>query len=340
MRETTARQRLGGLIAVASLVAAAGCGTATTSSPGTSDSGFKNDTGLLTALSHVRSTKATRQYVAYGHVAALRQVAGGGAAGSRYSSLQGHGYSHLAARSQMLSKRTGIDPRTAQRAVAVGKPPQQAGRLQGEFRTEKINKQLGTLTGSPKRSDQGGGTRWVWSDQGGLGRDVPFPYLMVLNVIQVSSESISYGTGTEAVSWVTQPGNETLADTQPHRAVGNCLGDVVSATLAAPEGGGQAELIGMGVRTASNGQPVEVLCVAAASKDRAQRIADAAVQQLKQGTTANHQPWSNLLSKPKATVVGGESHIVRITARPTDGEKAGIFFSTFTKGQLQRLLHT
>ncbi|MFJ9707647.1 hypothetical protein [Streptomyces sp. NPDC101234] len=313
-RSRTARWG-GGACALLSVAIASGCGA---SSPAKGDEdGKRPRTELATALSQVQDTDPARHWIEFGDVAGVRARSGGGS-GSKRDPLLGYGESQLADAAALLPDPTGIDPFAARTALSVGRPPDPVGFLYGSFDTTAIGSKLRKL-GYAKQDLAGGEATWIIRDHHKIDETDPLAQLGILtalNVVRVSPQRIVYA-GASADIDKALAGDGPLADNEAVGGIADCLGEVEAAQIGLDPGISETPL-GIGVTGSSGADAVEVACVTTPGQDAAEAIASAWPGRVRSTTSRlSNEPWSKLLAQPRAEVIGGPSHVVRLTARPT-----------------------
>ena len=123
-------------------------------------------------------------------------------------------------------------------------------------------------------------------------------------------------------------------------ALASCLGDVVAAQIGVGGnlGGRNPVAVAIGVRTpASNSaKPRAIACVAWSSTAAAAQYTTDARKALTSGlSSATNQPYSNLLSHPSVTDLGGSQHIVQWQADSTS--RADLIFQMYESRDLPAL---
>ncbi|MFF0223212.1 hypothetical protein [Streptomyces sp. NPDC004629] len=323
-----------GACAVLSVVVASGCGTSGAAKG--DDDGKRPRTALITALSRVQDTHLTRDWIEFGDVAGVRSRSDGGS-GSKPDPLLGYGEPKLADAAALLPDLTGIDPFAARTALSVGYPLDPVGFLYGSFNTTTIGSKLRKL-GYTKHDLAGGETTWIIRDHHKIDEKDPLAQLGIvtaLNVVRVSPQRIVYG-GASADIDQALAGTKPLADNEAVGGIADCLGQVKAARIGL-DLKIAATPLGIGVAGASGTDATEVVCMTTASQEEAERLASAWPGRVKSTTSAlSAEPWSNLLAQPRAKVIGGPSHVVRLTARLTGSTRA--LFDAWTSGDLGPLL--
>lgn len=278
------------IIAVTAIVVLGGCGGGGETTT--------DDAGLMAALGKVRATAETRTSVEYGSPGRIRALADQ----DRFQQLLGYGYGTIATSAKVIADKLDFDPAELDEAVVAGQPPRWAGVLWGDYDVAAVDGRLGDL--GIAKQDDGGGTRWNSGDDFEMDlEDGPFTGIVTtseFNNIRTADGSFAYSPARAGIDWVTEPGDETLADDDAVAPLAKCLGDVVAARIVEGEAAG--------VRVEGS-EVTEVICLKG-DKGRVEReLADGAVP-------STRQPWSELL--PEAKVADAGDGLVRITAKPKD----------------------
>jgi len=315
------------------LTAVAGSGCGADDAAEKADGGDKPPTALITALREAENTEPARSWTEFGDVAALRSQD----TPTKPDPLLGHGEAGLAPAASLLPELTGIDPYAARTAVSVGRPPTSVGLLYGTFDTAAIGAKLKKL-GYAEHALGGGESAWVILDDHAIDANAPLARIGIvtaMNVVRVSPRRIVYGGATADLDRALK-GTGPLADDKAVGALADCLGEVRAAWLGLDERTAP-EPMGVGVRRTAKGEATEVVCVTTASKGAAESIASAWPGRVRSTTsTVSGVPWSTLLAEPEAEVLGGSSHVVRLTARPTGS--VNVLFDAWRQGDLGPLL--
>lgn len=257
--------------------------------------------GLLDALGRVRSTAETRKAVEYGSPAAVRALMDRDEA--RYQQLRGYGYSSVAMYGVHIEDALALDLDGFDGAVMAAESPEQATVLWGSYDVAAVDGKLRDLDIDSEA--EFGGTNWRLADdyeidfQNGPITDVTGT--PQFNNIRTADGSFAFAAAAENVTWVTAPGDRTLADDDVLAPLASCLGDVVAAQLRAT---GEA----VGVRA----DATEVICLL---RDQA-----AVTEALKGDMPSTGEPWDRAL--PGAEV-GKDGSLTRITVPARDDEPVG-----------------
>lgn len=271
--------------------------------------------GLLGALGRVAATDETRAYVEYGEPAAVAALLDKDAKDKgHYLALRGFGYSSIAMHSVTVEDALAIDLDGFDGAIYIGEPPKQATILWGEYDKAAVDEKLRALGID---SEVGlGGMRWRSAPDYEVNlADGPFTGVVPLNQfnnIVTGGSSFAFAPAEEGIKWVTEPGDETLADDDVLVPLATCLGDVIAATLLAT---GEA----VGVRRDAS----EVICL---DGDKA-KVADA----LKGNVPSSGEPWDQVL--PGAEV-GEDGSLVRVTVPAQDNDPVGRVLRMMLNGDL------
>ncbi len=303
-------------LAVALLLACcAGC-----SGDGESGDAGGSDTGLRAALARVAATDSTRAYAEYGDVALLGKLADG-AAGKRFLSIYGVGFSPIAPTSRTIADELRFDPMAMDGAVLAGQPPDTAALLWGDYDVAAVEQALAGR--DVPAEDDADGRRWTSADDRELSLDGPLAGVArasELNVIHTADGAFGYAPARAGLDAVTTPGDDTLADDPVMHRLSGCLGEVAAAVLIAP-GEDDATAYGVGVRATASGDVTEIACISPDGDPKGVR--DHVERELADGTApSSRQPWTELL--PDATVDVVEfGAVVRVAAKPGAGDPVG-----------------
>jgi len=139
---------------------------------------------------------------------------------------------------------------------------------------------------------------------------------------------------------------KTLARDEEFRAVAECLGRPLAATLTdrRMEMGGASPApgeftTGAGVLGGSAMELTQVACRTASSKDEAERIADELRDELAHGKTRlSNLPWHELISGTEVTLVGGPAHVVKLTG--VSEKSPQVVLEMLRSGDLSDLMDT
>ncbi|NEA97631.1 hypothetical protein [Streptomyces sp. SID13726] len=324
-----------GACALLSVVVMSGCGNSDTAGD---DHVERPHTPLITALSQVKDTHLTQDWIEFGDVAGVRARSGAGSASPR-DPLLGYGEQKLADAAALLPGLTGIDPFAARTALTLGYPPDQVGVLYGSFNTTEIGAKLRKL-GYKEHALAGGETSWIIRDHHQIDQKDPLAQLGILtalNVVRVSSKRIVHAGATADID-KTLSGARSLSDNEEVGGIADCLGQVEAAQIGFDVNISDTPL-GVGVLrpSGSDADATEVACVTTESEGAAQALASGWPGRVKSTMSARAgEPWSKLLTRPRAEVVGGASHVVRLTARPTGSPR--VLFDEWAVGDLGPVL--
>lgn len=98
---------------------------------------------------------------------------------------------------------------------------------------------------------------------------------------------------------------------------------------------------GVGVTATSAADEQEVLCVATKDDASAKALAAAWPDRVAKGMSQRTaQPWSDLLTAPRAKVPGGTAHIVQLRAHAAPDHAPGVLFDAANARDLSALLGT
>lgn len=319
------------------LVAAVAAGAAALTACGGNDDeaggpfGPSGTSGLMGALGQVRDTESTRAYFEYGNIATISDLTGGTFA-REFAGISAVGTGPLATRTKELPDAVGFDVYDTERAFFAGQAPKVVGRFSGTFDTKTIEAKLEDKDGT--RKDAPGGAIFTWGRDGEISLD-DNPWLdlgMVnqFNNIYVSPDSFGYGSSGETLSWITDPGTDTLAQNTEHRELAACLGpDITAAILLRAK----SEPV-QGVGVAMHGEEgTEVWCV---RPDDPEEAAGTIKDTLTNGRDlAANRAWNELVTDVTAEARGD---LVRVTVKPAGDRPAGIFFRAIHNRDLDAIL--
>jgi hypothetical protein len=297
--------------------------------------------GLLGALWRVRATDNTRKYVEYGNVAQIRALVD--ADRQRFLSLTGSGMSRLGQYYQTVSEDLAFDPLSFREAVTVGYPPDWSGILWGDYDVDAVNQRFADL--GVERSERDGATFWTADPNGGFQVDAPLTGIAgpaTLNNVRTRPGSFAFSPRQDTLTWVTEPGDDTLAGDPTITALAGCLGEVISATFHT-EAGTRPEPVAVGVRAPSAADATDIICVAPNSRDRAAEILRHTSELLATGRTSgpglgSGQPWSTILPNATAELTGESTSVVRIVSSPGADHAPGQTQRLMSRGELTELL--
>lgn len=261
---------------------AAGC-----SSGGSSGSGSGGvPKSLADALKDVHATGATKTELTWG------QYAGGN--GAHYD--------------QVLSPVLGFSVLKQPFVLTVGKLPNQVTIMYGTFDPATIGDKLKAL--GYQSTDRGHGeTQWLIRDNHEFNMnqqpEALANTLATYNVIRLSKGRLVYGGATADLDAALPAQGAALAHDDVVGAVAKCLDKAASGMF-------DATAVPLGVGAGPSG--TETICVSAADDATARKYADEFVKRATSGKSARTlQPWSELIADPKAEVLGGKGHVVRLT---------------------------
>ncbi len=275
------------------------------------------ESGLRGALARAGADGNTRAYVEYGDVARLTALAKDG---KRFLGISGYGYGPIASTSRVMADELGFDPAAMDGGLVVGRPPDQAGVLWGDYDVDALDRELAGR-GIPAE-DSRGGRRWTSAADKEIKLDGPLAGVArtsELNDIRTAPGSFAYSSARAGLDLVTAPGGGTLADDPLMRRLSRCLGDVVAAVVTTAEG--DATTYAVGIRAPSARDVTEVACLAPGGDPKAVR--DRVARELEDGSApSTRQPWRELLPHASADLVQF-GLIVRIEAKPGPDDPVG-----------------
>ncbi|MEU6711695.1 hypothetical protein ABZ897_09475 [Nonomuraea sp. NPDC046802] len=229
---------------------------------------------LLEAMGEVAAEGPAAAYFEYGEPTSWRalgvtigsgeQPASGTDRGRRWLPAIGSGSGELTRAGVELPQATGVDPYAADRAIAVGVPPNLAFRFDGGFEAKTVRAKLERLGAKPRRIGDHNGLSFAPGADVDLA-NLPVPVSGVtnqFNQVVVTDATVATAPVPEPITAVLG-GERSLAERPEHAAVAECLGDVAAATITAPQAPDAVALYAVGLRRPANlqEQPVNVICV-------------------------------------------------------------------------------
>lgn len=304
---------------------------------------------LAGALATVGDTDASRAYLEWAYVSRIRELGGvtqQHPAGSddvdhrRWASQFGVGAGNLGNASVQLAGT--IDLFNARSAVLIGMPPRTAVRIDG---VDTGRARAGLLHYGGRTGKVAGHDGVILAGDNEIKLDSPLAELGILNAfnkVAFDGNRVAFGASEEPVGTVLTGGAHPLIGNPSVAVTANCLGDVLTATIAPAASatvGGGAQTIGIGVRNPARGTDaaVEVLCLAAPDKGTADRLE----QQVRQHATlsaqsqASRQPWSNLVSA--ITVSRDGDRTVRVELTDQASRPAGLLYRALQQRDITSL---
>lgn len=249
----------------------------------------------------------------FGDEAALRSMSGVTLYG-RFSNIMYYGDFPLWEVAGMrLPALTGIDLAKVSTGAVFNRQGGEVGVLYGSFDPSSIGAKLTAL--GYNASDLGDGEK-QWVPSGVPTVDNPLSrsdegYL--LGVIRVSRSRIVYGAAASDLDAVLA-NTRRLSDQPDVAAIAGCLGPAAAAELEFQPG---LRPLGVGVTaTSASGVRMEV-CIATASDAAARTLSSALVRQLNSGRMLT---LADQLSNPETEIVGGPSHLVRLSGRSSTAD--------------------
>jgi hypothetical protein len=328
-------------------VSAAACSSAkSTGAGGGGASGSVKD-----LLAHIQDTPQTSKYLEFGNTAQVTKLNGGTgpASSGPFSRLIGRGAPNISSYSQVIVAPTGIDPNSATSAVSVGAPPNSVEVLYGSFDADAIGAKLAAW--GYRKQDRGGGvTAWVWSDDHkfdlskldpntGIGPGMTGGWL---DVAWVSKTRIAYGRATSDLAAALPEQSKPLSGDPVVGPLADCLGSALAGAMVTD----QAEIkdpsvsaMAIGVTATSAADVRQEFCVSAPDDASVQTFAAAFTKEIESGEDfVNNVQWSTELSNPKADLLGGPQHVVRLSATPVDPAQSGLVFDLVDRDDYKTLL--
>ncbi|MGV9308257.1 hypothetical protein ACWDLG_33210 [Nonomuraea sp. NPDC003727] len=241
-------------------LAVAGCGTTgETSLPGS---------GLREVMGRLSADGPAATYLDYGDMAHWRALgvvtADGLGDDRRWLAAVGYGFGDLASRIDLLPERTGIKAFATDRAVSVGRPPDTAVRMEGGLDAAAISEKLTALGAKPRTIGGQEGLTFAPDHEIRQTRlTAELGLVTQLNQVVVTRSALVAGAAAAPVAAALGGGGSSLDDRPEHVAVAECLGDVVTATVFAPQQPAGVSLYGVGLRRPAGpgDQAVNVVCV-------------------------------------------------------------------------------
>jgi hypothetical protein len=264
--------------------------------------------GLFGALGKVRGNEDTRVAVEYGAPARVREL------GERFRSLEGYGFGTIANSARLVDDAIGVDPGAFDEAIVVGQPPRWGAVLWGDYDVDAVDERLGGM--GIERTEQDGATRWTSGADLEIDFDGPFMGVVQtnqFNSIRTAEGAFAYAPAVAGVEWVTDPGDETLADDLRISGLARCLGDVVAARI---------DQGAVGVRA----DGTEVFCI--------EGDQDAIETALDGNMPSTQKPWDEFLPGMK---VEQDGDLVRVTAPGNSDMPVGRVLRAMMTGDLRGL---
>ena len=265
--------------------------------------------GLVGALHRVAANDDTRAGVEYGAPARIREL------GERFRTLEGYGFGTIAPTAKLVDDALGVDLGAFDEALVAGEAPRWGGVLWGGYDLDTVDDRLGGM--GIERAEDDGGTRWTSGQDLEIDFDGPFVGVVQtnqFNSIRTADGSFAYAPSAAGVDWVTDGGDDTLADDAQVGGLARCLGDVVAARIVQRDAAGARE------------DGTEVFCI---DGDKA------AVEEALDGEmVSTRQPWDEFLPGLK---VEQDGDFVRVTAPARDGAPVGRVLRAMTTGDLRDL---
>lgn len=281
------------------IVAAAGC----------SGGGGSGGTGLQSALSRVADTASNRSEVTYDDTAALVQLAGTSPTSTKgFAELRGWGVPAVAEQVYALPGNAGFNLLGEDYSISAGNPPQSVSLMAGGQSASQLTSHL-TGLGWKQRAGKlvGPAPLTASSSAGTLAIDAA--------QVQATGSDVVFGTSAANLSMIGSPKGTTLASDPIISTLAQCLGNVVAADLFSGGylGGQKPAGLAVGIsKPASNtATPHAVVCVSWSSQAAASAYASQVRQALSSGTSLpQDEPYSDFLTHPAVTTVGGSQHVV------------------------------
>ncbi len=318
-------------------VLVAGC---TSSTAGSSRAGSQAEPqaapgGLLEALAMVRATESTRELVRYGDIGRTRELLAADRA--RFLGVHGHGLGRIRDYSAQIDDGLGFDPLALRAAVQAGGSADYSAIVWGDYDVAAVDDRLADHKIS--RTDRDGATEWTIDADGEWNRDDPLAGIVPTNEfhnLRTQPGSFAFSPYRDDLAWVTDPGQDTLDRDSSARALAECLGDVVAATVATKRFDAP---LAVGVRAPEATDVSEVICVAPGSADQAARIRDQVRTLLDNGESpTTRAPWSQRV--PNATVEVTGDAVVRVVAELDSNQAPGGILGMVETNEIKDLVES
>lgn len=316
---------------VLTIGAALGATTLVGCSSGTSG---RHLTRMAAAMASVSGTGPARQEFQYGDLARMRELGfvhphGRPLLDPQWQRTVGYGLGHLAAAAPALPKAVGLDPFTADQAVAIGTPPNTAVRIDGGVDADAVMAKLKALGAEPRTFGHTDGLT--------LGKDneidvhdplTGYGLLGDLNqVVLTDGDMVTSRNG--ATLQKALGGDPSLLDTDGYRDLADCLGDAIAADIVAAPGDDETAMVyATGVRDPSSRTATdrEVLCMLPRpGRGNALKAALTAHLGLHTIDPNTREPLSHYASESQVDTVGDAVRVV-LTMRP-DGPRGYLFLA-------------
>lgn len=313
-----------GVVLVLAASAAACSSDGSTGGSGSGGSGTVKD-----ALRHIHDTAQTSSYVDFGLPAQVVELNGGRDDSGPLAQLAGAGASNLRSYYKVVDPIIGIDLNSVTTALSVGRPPNNVEVLYGSFDADAIGAKF-SAWGYHKQDRGHGVTAWIWTDDHLIDNSKIDPNTGIgpgmdtgwLNVVWVSKTRVAYGRATADLAAALPEQSKPLSGDSMVGPLADCLGSPLSAAMSngpAASGDKAIPAVALGVTGTGAADVREEICVATLDDATAQKVATAFTTAVAGGTDFHSQmKWSAELTDPKAEMLGGDRHVVRLTARPTD----------------------
>jgi hypothetical protein len=308
------------VLALATLVAVAGCG----GSGGTAG-GSSGGSGFSAALGKVADTPGAREQVTYDDTAALVRLAGSSGSQKGFGVLLGLGATSIAQLMSVIAGDTGIDPYKASYEITAGLPPTALTLISGGQDSAAVTSHMTKLGWK-----QSGGSLVLPAENLSSPNEDLVQYELAMPLLSASGSNVAIGNSTHAdISQIGSPSGATLTSDPLISSLASCLGNVVAASIDAyPADLGHGGLTGyaLGVtQPASNtATPHVVVCAAWSTHGEAGQYAAAVSKALSSGISAQKQSYASLLPGSSVTTVGGARNVVQWKAS-TPGRADEIF---------------
>lgn len=313
-------------VAVVVLAAMSATACSSSGSAGASSSGSGSGS-VRDGLRHIHDTAQTSSYFSFGEPAQVVKLNGGQGDSGPFSVLAGAGADELRNWYKVLDPITGLDLNSVTTALTVGRPPANVEILYGSFDADAIGAKFAAW--GYKKQDRGDGvTAWIWRDNHEIDAGKVDPDTGIgpgmdtgwLNVVWVSKTRVAYGRATADLAAALPEQSEPLSGDSVVGPLADCLGSALTGiVLNGPPVTGDPAIPAMAVGVTATG-PADIreeICVAAPDDATAQKFATAFTTAISNYTDfRSDMKWSAELTDPKTEKLGGEQHVVRLSARP------------------------
>lgn len=248
---------------------------------------------------------------------------------------------------QVLPPLTGFDPFASTGAISVGNPPNTVSVLYGSFDPAAVGAKL-SAWGYHSQDRGDGVTAWIIADDHNIDTTKLDPDTGIgpgmggwLNVVWVSKSRIAYGRATSDLAAALPAQSKPLSADGAVGALADCLGPAVVAILiTGPKLDTKGvSAIAFGVTATSASDIREEIYAAAPDAAGAQALATGFTKAVTSGMDyVRYQKWADQLSDPQTKVIGGAQHVVQMSAKPTDPQRASMVIDLVAQNDFAGLL--